>query len=160
MLAVIKIRGSNKTAVGIRMAFRELRLTRNNILVVVAESQMGQIKKAKDYIAWGEIDEKHLEKLLKDRGKMKGDKPLDDTVLKELGFASHKDMASNILKEKVKIKDIPDFKPVFRMNPPKGGYGKTKRPYKLKGALGYMGKDINGLIDRMLEGGKLGKAEN
>lgn len=160
MLAVIKIRGSNKTEIGIKMAFRELRLTRNNHLVVVAESQIGQIKKAKDYIAWGEIDEEHLERLLREKGRMMGERPLSDSVLKELGFASHKDMASKIIDGKVRIRDIPSLKPVFRMNPPRRGYGPTKRPYKLKGALGYMGKDINGLIDRMLEGGELGKAEN
>jgi large subunit ribosomal protein L30 len=160
MLAVIKVRGSNKTEIGIKMAFRELRLTRNNHLVVVPEGQLGQIKKAKDYVAWGEIDEEHLEKLLREKGRMVGEKPINDNVLKELGFESHKEMASKLFDGTLKFKDVPGLKPVFRMNPPRKGYGSTRRPYKLKGALGYMGKDINGLIDRMLEGGELGKTEN
>jgi large subunit ribosomal protein L30 len=68
-------------------------------------------------------------------------------------------MASKLFDGTLKFKDVPGLKPVFRMNPPRKGYGSTRRPYKLKGALGYMGKDINGLIDRMLEGGELGKTE-
>ncbi len=160
MLAVIKIRGSNKTEIGIKRAFQELRLTRNNHLVLIEEKEMGQIRKAKDYVTWGEIDEEHLERLLREKGRIVGDKVLDDSVLKELGFNSFNDMASRIIEGSVRIRDIANLKPVFRMNPPKRGYGSTKRTYGSKGALGYMGKDINGLIDRMLEGGRSGKAEN
>lgn len=160
MLVVIKIRGSNKTRVGIKRAFQELRLTRNNHLVLVEEKEIGQIKKAKDYVTWGEIDEEHLEKLLKEKGRMVGDKRIDDSILKELGFESYKGMASSILDGSVKLRDIFNLKLVFRMNPPKRGYGSTKKTYGQKGALGYMGKEINGLIDRMLEGGKSGETEN
>ena len=160
MLAVVKIRGSNKTNVGIKMAFQELRLTRNNHLVLVDESQIGQIKKAKDYVTWGEIDEEHVVKLLQEKGRMTGNKPLDDAVLKELGFASINEMASKLLDGSLRVKDIEGMKPVFRMNPPRRGYHSTRKTYKLKGALGYRGKDINKLIDAMLEGGKSGQGEN
>ncbi|MGC8644765.1 MAG: 50S ribosomal protein L30 [Thermoplasmata archaeon] len=160
MLAAVKIRGSNKTDVDIKRAFKELRLNRNNHLVIVDQSQLGQLRKAKDYITWGEIDIEHLTKLLEKKGRMTGDRPIDDTVLKELGFASLEDMASKIMDGSVRIKDIPGLKPVFRMNPPRHGYESTKRPYSQHGDLGYRGKAINDLIDRMLEGGDIGKGEN
>ncbi len=160
MLAVIKVRGSNKTDVHIKRAFQELRLTRNNILVLVDESQLGQIRKAKDYVTWGEIDEEHLVKLLRERGRMMGDKPLDETVLKDIGVGSIEEMASRLMEGSLRIKDIEGMKPVFRMNPPRKGYGSTKRTYGMKGALGYRGKDINGLIDAMIEGGKSGQGKN
>ncbi|MCL5874001.1 MAG: 50S ribosomal protein L30 [Candidatus Thermoplasmatota archaeon] len=160
MLAVIKVRGSNKTEPGIRRAFQELRLNKNNHLVLVDESQVGQVKKAKDYVTWGEIDEEHLVRLLQERGRMTGNKPLDETVLKELGFGTFKDVASKLLDGSLKVKDIDSMKPIFRMNPPKRGYHSTKRTFNLKGALGYRGKDINKLIDAMLEGGKSGQGEN
>ncbi|MEM0128047.1 MAG: 50S ribosomal protein L30 [Thermoplasmatales archaeon] len=160
MLAAIKIRGSNKTEVGIRRAFEELRLNRNNHLVIVDESQLGQLKKAKDYITWGEIDKEHLVKLLEKDAVMTGGKHLGDNVLKELGFGSFEEMASKLMDGSIRIKDIPGLKPVFRMNPPKGGYKSTKRPYSMRGDLGYRGSAINDLIDRMLEGGDLGKAKD
>ncbi len=160
MLAVIKVRGSNKTDVDIRMAFRELRLNRNNHLVLVDESQIGQVRKAKDYVTWGEIDEEHLIKLLQEKGRITGNKPLSDIVIKELGFATLEEMASKLLDGSLRVKDIESMKPVFRMNPPRRGYHSTKRTVKTKGALGYRGKDINKLIDAMLEGGKSGQGEN
>ncbi|MEM3205596.1 MAG: 50S ribosomal protein L30 [Thermoplasmatales archaeon] len=160
MLAAIKIRGSNKTEIGIKKAFKELRLNRNNHLVLVDQSQLGQLKKAKDYITWGEIDKEHLVKLLKERGEMVGGKPISDNILKELGFSSFEEMASKLIEGNLRIKDIPEMKPVFRMNPPKGGYRSTKRPYSMRGDLGYRGNAINNLIDRMLEGGEIGKTKN
>jgi len=43
-------------------------------------------------------------------------------------------------------------KKFYRLNPPKGGYGRkgTKVPFKIGGALGYRGDNINTLIKRML----------
>ena len=55
-----------------------------------------------------------------------------------------------LLENKIKYKDIPDVKPLFRLNPPKKGYEGIKRAYVNKGALGYRGKDINKLITRMI----------
>lgn len=160
MYAVIKVRGSNHTEIGIKKALEELRLNRVNHLVVVPETQIGQIKKAKDYITWGEIDKEHLVLLLKEKGRFMGDKKIDEDSLKELGFSSVEEMAEKILNGEIKIKDIPSLKPIFRMNPPKKGYKSTKRTYQFKGSIGYRGKDINGLIERMIEGGKIGEAEN
>jgi len=41
-------------------------------------------------------------------------------------------------------------KPIFRLNPPKKGYEGIKRSFVNKGALGYRGKEINKLIERMI----------
>jgi len=160
MYAVVKIRGSNHTKVDIKYALRELRLHRVNHLVLIPEDMIGQLKKAKDYVTWGEIDKEHLIKLLKERGKLLGDKPITEEWLKQNGFNSFQEFAEKLLDGKIKLKDYPDIKPVFRMNPPKKGYGKTKEPFKLGGNLGYRGIEINKLIDRMIEGGKIGQAKN
>lgn len=160
MYAVIKIRGSNHTEVGIKKALDELRLNRVNHLVIVPETEIGQIKKAKDYITWGEIDKEHLIMLLKEKGRLIGEKKLDDETVKELGFEGLEEMAEKILNGEIRIKDIPKMKPIFRMNPPRKGYKTTKKTYQFNGSIGYRGKDINVLIDRMIEGGKIGETEN
>ncbi len=160
MYAVVKIRGSNHTKVDIRYALRELRLHKNNHLVLVPEEMIGQLKKTKDYVTWGEIDKEHLLKLLREKARLLGEKPLDENWLKQNGFDGFEDFAQKLMDGKVKLNDFPDLKPVFRMNPPKGGFGQTKTPFKLGGSLGYRGKEINTLIDQMMEGGKIGKAEN
>ncbi len=160
MYAVIKVRGSNHTEVGIRRALLEMRLDRINHLVLVPETEIGQIKKAKDYITWGEVDSEHLTRLIQEKGRMSGEKKVDSMTLKELGFGSFEEMAEKIINGGVRMKDIPNFKPVFRMNPPRKGYRSTKRTFDFKGALGYRGAEINSLIDSMLEGGELGKRKD
>jgi large subunit ribosomal protein L30 len=50
----------------------------------------------------------------------------------------------------VKYKDIPEIKPLFRLNPPKKGHRTVKRSFVNKGSLGYRKDAINTLIERML----------
>ena len=49
-----------------------------------------------------------------------------------------------------RLKDVEGVKPVLRLHPPVKGYEGNKRSYVNGGALGYRGRDINALIDRML----------
>ena len=48
--------------------------------------------------------------------------------------------------------DFLKLKPFFRLHPPKGGFEKAgiKKPFTVKGALGYRGDKINDLIKKML----------
>jgi large subunit ribosomal protein L30 len=51
----------------------------------------------------------------------------------------------------MKLKDLPNIKPVFRLHPPWGGLrGSKKRSIREGGALGYRGEKINEPIERML----------
>jgi large subunit ribosomal protein L30 len=50
----------------------------------------------------------------------------------------------------VRYADMTDVKPIFRLSPPRKGYEGNKKSYQNGGALGYRGKDINDLIQRML----------
>ncbi|RLF30819.1 MAG: 50S ribosomal protein L30, partial [Thermoplasmata archaeon] len=47
-------------------------------------------------------------------------------------------------------RELPDIKPVLRLNPPRKGYEGVKRSFMEGGALGYRGKEINKLIKRMI----------
>ena len=60
------------------------------------------------------------------------------------------ELSEAIVDSKIKYREIPDIKPLFRLNPPKGGYEGIKRSFTNGGALGYRGKDINKLIGRMI----------
>jgi large subunit ribosomal protein L30 len=111
----------------------------------------GMLQVAKDYITWGEIDKKHLINLIKKRGKLIGDKELTEDYIKSA--TSHKNidkLSQAIINNNFKYKEIPEVKPIFRLNPPKKGYTSIKRSFINKGALGYRGKEINNLIGRMI----------
>ena len=151
--AVIRIRGRVRVRHDIAETMNMLHLNRVNHCVVLPEtdSMKGMLQKVKDYVTWGEIDKDTLVKLLKNRGFLYGDKPLSEEYLKAQGCSSFEDMADKVISGEVKLYKLSDFKPVFRLAPPKGGFkNKTKRAYKASGELGYRGNDINDLINRMI----------
>jgi len=85
------------------------------------------------------------------RGKLIGDKPLTEAYLKKAApYHSFEKLSEAILENKVKYKDIPEVKPLFRLNPPKKGHRTVKRSFVNKGSLGYRKENINTLIERML----------
>ncbi len=153
MLAVIRVRGRTGVRREISDTLKMLNLTRINHCVLVPEtpSYKGMLQKVKDYVTWGEINKETLEKLIRARGRLYGDKPITDKYVKEsMGFENISALADAIVAGKVLYKDIPNVKPIFRLHPPLKGWEKTKRHFTEGGALGYRGKEINDLILRML----------
>lgn len=151
MYAVIRLRGSVGVRKSIKDTLKMLRLNKINHCVIVPETKSfkGMLDFVKDYVTYGEINKETLTKLLEKRGRLPGNKPLSKENLKEItGFDSFEDFADAILKGKVKLKDY-KIKPVFRLNSPRKGL-KSKKKHYPKGDLGYRGKDINELIERML----------
>ena len=150
--AVIRVRGSIGVKGEILATMKMLRLHKVNHMVLVPEtpSVKGMLQKAKDYITWGEIDEGVLADVVSQRLKMKGDKPVDDETLKDITGKNVKELAKELATGEVSLRDYEVFKPVFRLHPPRKGYEGIKRPYRMGGALGYRGKDINDLIRRMI----------
>jgi large subunit ribosomal protein L30 len=142
MFAVIRVRGGVNMRREIRDTLKMLRLNRVNHCVLLRKdpSVEGMIRKAKDFITWGEISEKTLEKLIAKKGRTRGDKEIKGKEVKVI--------LSKIKKAK-NLKETEGFKPVFRMNPPKKGYIRIKQAYP-KGALGYRGEKINELLERMM----------
>ena len=151
--AVVRVRGTVNVRHDIKKTLEMLRLNRVNHCVLVEESEnyKGMLQKAKDYITWGEIEKDTLVELIKKRGRLIGDKPLDDEYVKSAtSYKSIEELSDAIIEGKIKYRELPEIKPVFRLSPPKKGYEGIKRAYAVGGALGYRGKDINDLIKRML----------
>jgi len=151
--AVVRVRGTVNIRPDTKKTLQLLNLTRANHCVLLEEknSIKGMLQVAKDYVTWGEIDKNILFKLINSRGKLEGDKKLTDEYLKSsTSYGSVDQLSQAILENKFKYKDIPNVKPIFRLNPPKKGYGGIKRSFVNKGALGYRGKEINKLIEKMI----------
>ncbi|MCD6381225.1 MAG: 50S ribosomal protein L30 [Candidatus Odinarchaeota archaeon] len=154
LLAVIRIRGRVSVRNDIDYTLNLLRLNKKFHLILIWNdpSYKGMLQKVKDYVTWGEIDKETLELLLKNRGRIVGNEKISEDFLKEnTNFNSFSELADALISGKVKLKDIPWLKPVFRLHPPKGGFKhSTKRPFKDLGELGYRGAEINQLIKRMI----------
>lgn len=136
MYAVIRVRGQVHANQKVRDTLAMLHLTHINNCTIVREdgSYRGMLQKVKDFVTWGEVNEETLEKLLSAKAGLEGDH-LQEAV-------------SQIMSGKASLRDFTN--PPLRLHPPVKGYEGVKRPYRLGGALGYRGKDINELIERML----------
>jgi len=151
--AVVRVRGTVNIKPDIKRTMQLLRLTRANHCVLIEENVVhkGMLQIVKDYTTWGEINKETLSKLLSARGKLVGDKPLTEEYLKKATpYHSFEKLSEAILESKVKYKELPEIKPVFRLNPPKKGHRTIKRSFVNKGSLGYRKDQINTLIERML----------
>lgn len=151
--AVVRVRGQPDVNKDIRYTMGLLGLNRVNHCVIVPEnpSTKGMLQVIKDYCTWGEIDEETLAAMIKTRGKVTGDNDLTDDYLKEkTAFGSVEELARSMIENDYKMRDLEGAKPVFRLHPPIKGYEGNKRSFRNGGALGYRGKEINNLINRML----------
>ncbi|MEM3311897.1 MAG: 50S ribosomal protein L30, partial [Thermoplasmata archaeon] len=147
-----RIRGRTGVNRDVSKTLKYLRLTRVNHLVLLPKDKVieGMLRKAKDYITWGEIDRETLIQLLSKRGRLLGDRPIDEAYLKNINLNSIEELADAILEKKLRYDKLPEIKPIFRLHPPLGGFSNTKRSFRERGDLGYRQKHINDLIKKMV----------
>lgn len=135
-LAVIRIRGSIRMTKEIKDTLQCLNLHKQNYCVLIpsTDNYKGMVKKAKDYITWGEIDD-DTKKILLEK-KSEPDK-------------NHKKTGKTNAENKESGKAIKKY---FRLSPPRKGFGRKgiKTSFENGGALGYRGQKINDLLRRML----------
>lgn len=141
MYAVIRIRGSVGMNRPMKDALKMLRLNRKMHCVLINDNDVnrGMIKKVKDYVTWGEINEEILKLLLQKRARKVGNKRLENAEAEVL--------FDNIMNEKKMVLDV---NPVFRLTPPSKGFKLSIKQHSPKGELGYRGEKINDLLKRMI----------
>ncbi len=152
---VVRVRSDRGVERSIRDTMGMLNLTRVNHATIIPESSTyaGMLQKSKDFVTWGSIDASTIENLLNTRGRMVGDKPVDDAAIKEgSDFKSVKDFAAALATGEATMKSVEGLKPVLRLHPPRGakGWGGIKRAYSVGGALGFRGDEIGALAERMI----------
>ncbi len=151
--AVIRLRGKHDLRRSVDDTLHMLHLTRQNHCVIVPEdgTYRGMLRAVKDFVTWGEVDAEVLAKALLRRGRAVGDKPIDDAFVKEHSrFKSIWDLSQAVANGEATLKEVQDLRPVLRLHPPVKGLRGVKRGFHDGGDLGYRGKEINGLIQRML----------
>ena len=136
MIAIVRIRGRVGINKDVDETLKRLRLRKRYNLVFVREDdkvRLGMIKKVKDYIMYGRINDELVEKIVELRGELKD-------------------------KNKKTKKTLENIKPWIRLHPPRGGFKKsTKIPYP-KGVLGE-NKEINKYLEKMLWNSKKEKKD-
>ncbi|MFW9826906.1 MAG: 50S ribosomal protein L30 [Candidatus Thorarchaeota archaeon] len=152
----VRIRGAPGMKTKIMDTLKMLRMNKVNhgVLIWGQASYKGMLVKCKDYISYGEIDEKTLIRLLRIRGKIEGNHPLTEEHIKNLTkYKNFRELAKALIKGEIQYreKDIYKIKPVFRLHPPRKGHrGNIKKHFNEGGTLGDVGIYINQLIHKML----------
>ena len=153
-IAEIRVRGLIKIDKNVEDTFRKLKLFRKNCCVIIdnRKSYEGMLRKIKDYSTWGEIDEETFKLLLMKRGKLPGNKPLNEEYLKEKSKLDADNFVKEFFGAKKHFDDVPGLKRFFRLGMPSKGFGRKgiKVQFSLGGALGYRKNMINDLIKRMI----------
>ena len=140
-IAAIRIRGEIGISHDVEDALKHIHLTHKNYCVVKPGSPefLGVLRKIKDRVTFGEIEDETYELLYKKRGEP------------YRGITKDAKEKTSYSRKWIEI-DGKKLKPVFRLNNPKGGFERKgiKTGYGAGGVLGYRGKAINDLIKRMI----------
>jgi large subunit ribosomal protein L30 len=153
--AVVRVRGSEQAGSNVWTTLEQLRLHKINHMVFMPQgaSTQGMLEMVKDYVTWGEVSAEMIAKVLLKRGETPGG-PLginDDFIKKNSEkYKSIISFAKAVASNEARLSHIRNLQPVIRLHPPKGGYENIKSSYKMGGSLGYRGKEIEKLLDRMI----------
>ncbi len=153
LIAVVRIAGEVEIKKEIVNTLYRLRLRRKYSCTLIDSKNMGlmgMLNKVRHQVAFGEIDEEMLVRLLNARGqKVEKASLLDksnENSKKAAKTVNYEEAASELMNGKT-LTEL-GFKGFFRLHPPRKGI-KSKQIYP-KGVLGNHKKDINKLIERML----------
>lgn len=139
-IAIIRVRGSIRVKKEIKDTLDMLHLYNQNCCVVIEDKSniLGMIKKIKDYVTYGQIDDSTLKLLFEKKGEEFKEKI--------------EDRKSKIKYNKFIIYNNKKYRKYFRLSPPKKGFGRKgiKKSFSKGGASGYRGDKINDLIIRMV----------
>ncbi len=153
-IAVIRIKGDHNVKKTVMDTMNMLRIYNKYSCSIIKSSptNMGMLNMLRDYVTWGEIDFDSFKLLLEKRGRIAGNKPINEDYLKKHVKLSLSDFAKEFMELKKELKDIPGLKPYFRLSPPIKGFGRkgTKLQFSLGGTLGYRKEKINELLKRMI----------
>lgn len=152
-IAVVRVRGVAGVAPDIEKTLEILHLNRINHITLVDNraSFLGMLRRTRNFVTWGEPTKDNILLLLMERGRLLGDRRVDDEYIKRIGYKTLEELALAIYEGKTDLRHVKGLKPVFRAHPPKRGYkGTIKKSYSESGATGYRGEAINDLIERMI----------
>ncbi|MCC6034747.1 MAG: 50S ribosomal protein L30 [Desulfurococcaceae archaeon] len=158
--AIIRVRGTVNCPYDVNYTLKLLRLHKKYHCTLYPATLPGlknMLLKASGWITWGEVNKETLILLLKERGRIPGNRKLTDEYV-DRHFAKYgvkggiSALADAILQGKIYLHKVEHLiKPVFRLHPPRGGFkGTIKRPYSQGGELGYRGPAINELLIKMI----------
>lgn len=150
--AVIRLRGEPRVRGDIQDTMRMLRIQRVNHCALVPGRMLGMVHKAKDHVAYGPVGAGTVEALLRERGRVTGQRKLtDEWAKKHTKFGDIAGLAKALASGEVVLNQIEGLQPLFRLHPARKGLpGRaTKDQVQKGGAVGNWGEKISELLEKM-----------
>jgi large subunit ribosomal protein L30 len=151
-LLVVNLKGMVNVREKVRRTLKLLKVDRRFRATLVPDTPdyRGMLTLAKDRLAWSPAPVELVERLLKERGRVRGLRPLTEEEVKRLGYDSHRSLAEALVEGRVRLKDLDGVKPCFALSPPKGGFkASTRRMFQQGGVLGE-NPELPSLVERMI----------
>jgi large subunit ribosomal protein L30 len=152
-IVAVRVRGTVSAQREARETLELLQLVHTNHAVILDSrpSFWGMLQRAQSYVTWGEATPETINLMLKQRGRLSGNKKMTDEYAQSVGYKNLDDLAAAIAACKTEHWKLEGAQKVFRLRPPKKGYkGKTKKSFNAGGEAGYRGEAINQLVKRMV----------
>lgn len=151
LIAAVRVRGvpdtnrkASKTMQGLRLHNKH-----NCMLFEDTDANRGMLTRAKDYIAYGEVDTDTVEHLLNKRGRINGNS-LDDEA-ESFGYDDVSALTEALEDGDISLNKLHSkgLSIPFRLSPPSKGFKDSRRHYNQGGSLGQR-DDMNDLLRRMI----------
>lgn len=152
-IVAVKVRGEVSAQREARETTALLGLTHTNHAVIIDSrpAYIGMLQRAQSYVTWGEATKETIANMIKNRGRLVGNKKLTDEAAQKLGFNTVDELAVAIYNCEAEWNKLDGVTKTFRLRPPKKGYkGKTKKSFRAGGEAGYRGEAVNELLKRMV----------
>lgn len=138
MILVIRIAGQVKIPGDVDETLYRMNIRKKYTATILENNKVTKklLNKVRNFVAYGEIDDELLQKILEKRGKRVDKKKIDsEKAVKEISKKSLREQG---------------IKPFFGLHPPLKGIDSKKHFGVGKGVLGNNGKEIKKLVERML----------
>ncbi|MGQ9468821.1 MAG: 50S ribosomal protein L30 [Nitrososphaerales archaeon] len=150
-LLVVRLRGTINVREPVKKILEQLHLTKRFRATIIPDTPdyRGMLIVAKDHVAWFPIKSSFISKLIKERGRKEGWKPLSLNDIKKMNFKSFDDLAKSLEKGEIVLKEK-GIKPFFALSPPIGGFKRsTRRMYAQGGILGE-NPELISIVEKMI----------
>ncbi|MBE5728050.1 uL30 family ribosomal protein [Candidatus Parvarchaeota archaeon] len=141
-ICAVRIRSIIRANASVRRAVVALNLKKQNNCVILDKNPaiIGLLRQSEGVVTYGELNKETAAKLIGRALKQRGKKVDDLNAFIDSFFEGN-----------AKLQDI-GLKNLFRMHPPRGGFGRKGKsvPFKAGGSIGYRKEKINELLNRMM----------
>ncbi len=151
LLLVLRMKGEINRRSAVEEALKRLNLPFKFSATLVQDDRttMGMLRASATALSWCKVDRELLLKLIRNRARVAGYRPLSEDSLKPSGL-DFGTLADKLLSGEVAWSRVDGVKPFFRLAPPRGGFPRPSNRSYGSGGLLAGNPELPKLVERMI----------